>query len=118
VAESRAKLAGAYRRWGEKVGRFPISYRLRGLWFARKFTSAGWLACAPGLPWPRVRNLGGTLTAGNCLFYSGVRLEVGQGGRLAIGSGTFLNRKKVESAVPIRKGDRLQVGKTVLELIK
>lgn len=92
MAESRAKLAGAYRRWGEKVGRFPISYRLRGLWFARKFTSAGWLACAPGLPWPRVRNLGGTLTAGNCLFYSGVRLEVGQGGRLAIGSGTFLNR--------------------------
>ena len=33
-------------------------------------------------------------------------------------NGTFLNRKKVESAVPIRKGDRLQVGKTVLELTK
>jgi pSer/pThr/pTyr-binding forkhead associated (FHA) protein len=33
-------------------------------------------------------------------------------------NGTFLNRKKVDSAVPIRKGDRLQVGKTVLELTK
>ncbi|MBV8160092.1 MAG: FHA domain-containing protein [Acidimicrobiia bacterium] len=33
-------------------------------------------------------------------------------------NGTFLNRKKVSSAVPIRKGDRLQVGKTVLELVK
>src|SRR5205807_5574111 len=33
-------------------------------------------------------------------------------------NGTFLNRKKVSSAVPMRKGDRLQVGKTVLELIK
>ena len=33
-------------------------------------------------------------------------------------NGTFLNRKKVSSAVPIRKGDRLQVGKTVLELSK
>ncbi|MBV8979696.1 MAG: FHA domain-containing protein [Acidimicrobiia bacterium] len=33
-------------------------------------------------------------------------------------NGTFLNRKKVEAAVPIRKGDRLQVGKTVLELTK
>jgi len=33
-------------------------------------------------------------------------------------NGTFLNRKKVSSAVPIRKGDRLQVGKTVLELTK
>ena len=33
-------------------------------------------------------------------------------------NGTFLNRKKVSSAVPMRKGDRLQVGKTVLELTK
>ena len=33
-------------------------------------------------------------------------------------NGTFLNRKRVDSAVPIRKGDRLQVGKTVLELTK
>jgi len=33
-------------------------------------------------------------------------------------NGTFLNRKKVDSAVPFRKGDRLQVGKTVLELTK
>jgi pSer/pThr/pTyr-binding forkhead associated (FHA) protein len=33
-------------------------------------------------------------------------------------NGTFLNRKKVDSPVPIRKGDRLQVGKTVLELTK
>ena len=33
-------------------------------------------------------------------------------------NGTFLNRKKVTSAVPMRKGDRLQVGKTVLELTK
>ncbi|MBV8386745.1 MAG: FHA domain-containing protein [Acidimicrobiia bacterium] len=33
-------------------------------------------------------------------------------------NGTFLNRKKVNAAVPIRKGDRLQVGKTVLELTK
>jgi pSer/pThr/pTyr-binding forkhead associated (FHA) protein len=31
-------------------------------------------------------------------------------------NGTFLNRKPVSAAVPIRKGDRLQVGKTVLEL--
>jgi len=33
-------------------------------------------------------------------------------------NGTFLNRKKVDGPVPIRKGDRLQVGKTVLELTK
>ena len=31
-------------------------------------------------------------------------------------NGTFLNSKPVSTAVPLRKGDRLQVGKTVLEL--
>ncbi len=33
-------------------------------------------------------------------------------------NGTFLNRKKVDAPERIRKGDRLQVGKTVLELTK
>ncbi len=31
-------------------------------------------------------------------------------------NGTYLNRRKVTAPVAIRKGDRLQVGKTVLEL--
>ena len=31
-------------------------------------------------------------------------------------NGTFLNRKKVTAPVAIRKGDRLQIGKTVMEL--
>jgi len=33
-------------------------------------------------------------------------------------NGTFVNRKKVSAAVPLRRGDRLQVGRTVLELTK
>jgi pSer/pThr/pTyr-binding forkhead associated (FHA) protein len=33
-------------------------------------------------------------------------------------NGTFLNRKKVGGAVPMRRGDRLQIGRTVLELTK
>jgi len=33
-------------------------------------------------------------------------------------NGTFLNRKKVDGVVPLRKGDRLQIGHTVLELTK
>ena len=33
-------------------------------------------------------------------------------------NGTYLNRRKVTSPVTIRRGDRLQVGKTVLELAK
>ena len=31
-------------------------------------------------------------------------------------NGTFLNRKKVTAPIAIRKGDRLQIGKTVMEL--
>jgi pSer/pThr/pTyr-binding forkhead associated (FHA) protein len=33
-------------------------------------------------------------------------------------NGTFLNRKAVSTAVPLRKGDHLQVGKTVLEVAR
>ena len=31
-------------------------------------------------------------------------------------NGTFLNRKKITAPVAMRKGDRLQIGKTVMEL--
>ena len=31
-------------------------------------------------------------------------------------NGTYVNRKKVTAPIAIRKGDRLQVGKTVMEL--
>lgn len=33
-------------------------------------------------------------------------------------NGTFLNRKKVSAPVELRRGDRLQIGKTVLEVAK
>ena len=85
-------LTAARRRVTVGLRRYPLTYRLWGWWLARKFTRAGWLACAPGFPKPRVRNLGGVLEAGNCLFFPGVRLEVGLGGSLSIGTGTYLNR--------------------------
>jgi pSer/pThr/pTyr-binding forkhead associated (FHA) protein len=31
-------------------------------------------------------------------------------------NGTYLNRKKVTAPIAVRKGDRLQIGKTVMEL--
>lgn len=85
-------LTAASRRVAVGLGRYPITYRLWGAWLATKFTEAGWLACAPGFPKPRVKNMGGRLEAGNCLFFPGVRLEVGTGARLSIGTGTYLNR--------------------------
>ena len=85
-------LAHATRRAATAIRRYPPTYRFWGWWLARRLTRAGWLACSAGFPKPRVRNLGGVLEAGNCLFFPGVRLEVGQGGRLSIGTGTYLNR--------------------------
>ena len=33
-------------------------------------------------------------------------------------NGTYLNRKKVSGPIAFRRGDRIQVGKTVLELTR
>ena len=85
-------LSAAGGRMAERLRRYPLTSRVWGWWLARQFTRAGWLACAPGFPKPHVRNLGGVLEAGNCLFFPGVRLEVGSGGKLSIGTGTYLNR--------------------------
>ena len=85
-------LTAARRRFEERLRRYPLRYRLWGWWYARSFTSAGWLACTPGFPKPRAVNRGGILEAGNCLFFPGVRLEVGEGATLSIGTGTYLNR--------------------------
>lgn len=65
---------------------------LAGLWFSRKFDKSGLLVLSGGRPFPKVVHKGGVLVAGNCQFYSGVRLEVGEKGYLQIGNGTYLNR--------------------------
>ena len=33
-------------------------------------------------------------------------------------NGTFVNRKQITGAVPVRRGDRVQIGQTVLELAR
>jgi acetyltransferase-like isoleucine patch superfamily enzyme len=102
---------------GARVRRFPLGYRLRGAWLARHFTSAGWLSVAPGFPLPKVTNLGGTLVAGNCLIYPGVRLEVGAGARLSIGTGTFLNRRvEIVAWEDVTIGERCMIGWDVVIL--
>jgi acetyltransferase-like isoleucine patch superfamily enzyme len=92
MATESTRLVGRFGRVRERLERYPLSYRLWGCWVSRSFTRAGWLACAPGFPKVRVRNRGGTVEAGNCLFFPGVRLEVGRAARLSIGTGTYLNR--------------------------
>ena len=104
-----------FRLLGRRLSRYPLTQRLWGLWLARRFTRAGWLACASGFPKPRIRNLGGVLEAGNCLFYPGVRLEVGRGGAMRIGTGTYLNRNtEVIAWRDVRIGHDCMVGWDVL----
>ncbi|MEX0639071.1 MAG: acyltransferase [Balneolaceae bacterium] len=78
---------------------------MAGLWFSRKFDSSGYLVVTGGRPKPEVIHRGGKLLAGNCQFYSGVRLEIGPGGTLLIGNGTYLNRNTL-----IVCEDRVEVG--------
>jgi len=62
-----------------------------------------------------VKNLGGHLEAGNCLFFPGVRLEVGKGARLSIGTGTYLNRNcEVIAWQEVTIGRDCQIGWDVL----
>jgi hypothetical protein len=102
-------LAGRW-RLGARMNRYPLRWRALGMWAGRRFTRSGWVACA-GLPLPRVRNLGGTIEVGKCLFYPGVRLEIGESARLTIGSGTFLNRNvEVVGWKEVSNGRDCQIG--------
>lgn len=102
-------------RWWRRLRRYPLPQRAWGAWVARRFTRAGWLACAPGFPKVRVRNLGGTVEAGNCLFFPGVRLEAGPGASLRIGDGTYLNRNtRVTARQEVTIGCACQIGWDVL----
>jgi acetyltransferase-like isoleucine patch superfamily enzyme len=57
------------------------------------------------------------LVAGSCLFYSGVRLEVGRGARLTIGNGTFLNRNvEIVAWREVTIGERCMIGWDVVIL--
>jgi len=72
--------------------RFGVGEFLAGWWFSRQLTRHGIIVASDGRPRPRVINRGGVIHTENCQFYSGVRLEVGPGGRIEIGNGTYLNR--------------------------
>ena len=111
----RATLAGRW-RIRARLGRYPLHWRALGILASRRFTSRGWVACA-GLPLPHVRNLGGIVEVGDCLFYAGARLEVGKGARLTIGTGTFLNRKvEVVAWKEVTIGQNCQIGWDVVIL--
>jgi acetyltransferase-like isoleucine patch superfamily enzyme len=101
---------GFIRHVTRRLRRDPLSAHVRGLLLRRKFKEAGWLVVQPGRPAPRVINRGGELIAGHSAFFPGVRLEVLRGGRIVIGSGTYLNRNtEVISAAEVRIGHNCKI---------
>lgn len=89
---------------------YPIKDQLAGFLLSGKFNRKGLIVYTGGRPYPKIIHKGGVLVAGNCEFYSGVRLEVGEKGRLEIGNGTYLNRNTLivcEKRVDIGKNCRI-----------
>lgn len=93
-----------------RLKKHSLRDHLAGLWLSRMFDRSGILIATGGHPWPKVLNRGGSLTAENCQFYSGVRLEIGKAGHLHIGNGTYLNRNTLivcEKKVTIGKNCKI-----------
>lgn len=89
-----------------RLRKYSIGEIVAGLWFSRKFNISGYLVVTGGRPMPKVIHKGGKLLAGNCQFYSGVRLEVGSKATLSIGNGSYLNRNTL-----IVCEDHVEIGK-------
>ncbi len=81
-----------FQRLIARLKKYPINEYIAGFLFSGKFDEKGVLVYSDGRPYPKVIHKGGSLVAGNCQFYSGVRLEIGKNGRLDIGNGSYLNR--------------------------
>jgi len=86
------------RRVRYRLSHFTLLELFSGWVFSRKLARHGIIVVSDGRPWPRVINRGGEVHTENCQFYSGVRLEVGPGGRIEIGNGTYLNRNTLVHA--------------------
>lgn len=89
---SGGALASLAHRGFRRLTTHGVWPHLLGLLARRRLSRAG-IIVVTALPLPHVENQGGTIVVGNCAFFPGVRLEVLPGGRLTIGTGTYLNRR-------------------------
>ncbi|MCH8567108.1 MAG: acyltransferase [Balneolales bacterium] len=93
-----------------RLKKYPLKDYLAGFLFSSKFDRKGVLVYSDGRPYPKIIHRGGTLMAGNCQFYSGVRIEIGEKAILQIGDGTYLNRNTLivcEEAIRIGKNCKI-----------
>ena len=76
------------------VRRYGLAGLLGGLTLRHHFQEKQLVVWAGGRPRPTIKNAG-RLETSVCTLFPGVRLEVGEGARLSIGKGTYLNRNTV-----------------------
>jgi acetyltransferase-like isoleucine patch superfamily enzyme len=109
---NRADLFGRVRRRFQDGGFWG---HLFGLLLRPRFQKAGIIVVKGGWPLPTIDNLGGRIEIGNCALFSGVRLEVWQGARLTIGTGTYLNRNtEIVAAHSVTIGRDCMIARDVL----
>jgi len=86
------RLSTRIRRVRRALHRHSLRSYLGGLWLRRHFARAtGMVIWGGGFPTPSF-DIRGHLGTGGCTIFGGTRIEVGRGGQLEIGKGTFLNR--------------------------
>jgi acetyltransferase-like isoleucine patch superfamily enzyme len=103
------------RRVRRRLRQYTFAEMAAGWVFSRSLTTHGITIASEGNPRPKVVNRGGEIHTENCQFYSGVRLEVGPGGRLEIGNGTYLNRNTlVHASKLVRIGADCQISWDVI----
>jgi acetyltransferase-like isoleucine patch superfamily enzyme len=87
---------------------------LLGLALRPDFQRAGVVEVVPGWPFPNISNRG-RIEVGNCAFFPGVRIECWRGGRVSIGTGTYLNRNaEIVAAGAVTIGRDCKIARDVL----
>lgn len=86
-----ARLGAVGLKAGERLAKHGLWAHLLGLLVRPRLNQAG-IIVVPGRPLPQIINRG-HIEIGNCTLFPGVRLECLPGGRLTIGTGTYLNRR-------------------------
>lgn len=86
-----------------------------GFILRRSFTKAGVITVVPGWPLPHVTNRGGTIEAGSCGLFPGVRIECWRNARLRIGNGTYINRNtEIVASTSVTIGIYCKIARDVL----
>ncbi len=103
-----------WQRVSRRLKRDGVGGYILGLLLRPRFQRAGVLYVRGLWPFPEIQN-NGWIEAGNCAFFSGVRLECWAGARIEIGHGTYLNRNtEIVAAKAVSIGRDCKIARDVI----